>query len=230
MLATKSDKLKIHEIKLYCTDLKSQKEFYSGVLGFRILREDEDSFTLDCGQTQMTWILRRVEYYYHFAWLIPVGALEACMKFLKERNIVLLPFQDSEIIQFDEGRSCYFYDPNGNIAEFIERPVKDRTAAGDFSIGEVICLNEISLPNDDPQEMAEKLISEFGIEPINPGRFDKEFCWVGNWEGVFLSTIIGRNWLPTEKPGLVNDMEIRFSTKIGNHSIRIEDNKWERIA
>ena len=60
-----------------------------------------------------------------------------------------------------------FYDKDENIVEFIERPLVNYPKSNNFSIDQVIKLNEIGLPHIDPIKMANTLVEEFGIKDFN---------------------------------------------------------------
>ena len=147
------------------------------------------------------------------------------MDFLKKRNIQLLPFKGSEIIHFNSGRSIYFYDIDGNIAEFIERPTLPYAKGKDFSIERVIKVNEIGLPVKNTLKMANYIVDELGINPINKNEFSDAFCWAGDFNGVIIVVKEGRNWLPTNIPGTMNDFNIVYSEKGEEKNIGFKNNK-----
>ena len=146
------------------------------------------------------------------------------MEFLKKRDIALLAYQGSEIIHFNSGRSIYFFDKDGNIAEFIERPSLLYKKTKDFSIKNVIKINEIGLPIKDTIKMADYLSEDLGIAPINKDEFSDSFCWVGDFNGVIIVVKEGRNWLPTNIPGTANDFKISYSEKGIEKNIGFKNN------
>ncbi|WP_299216497.1 hypothetical protein [uncultured Aquimarina sp.] len=161
--------------------------------------------------------------------MIPTGSIEYAIDFLEELNIELLPYKGEKIIQFDSGCAIYFYDKDENIVEFIERPLANYPKSNNFSIDQVIKLNEIGLPHTDPIRMANTLVKEFGINPINKNSFRENFCWVGDHNGVIIVTKEGRNWLPTYKPGIVNDFTICYKDIEKEYYLSFENNKIKII-
>lgn len=148
---------------------------------------------------------------YHFAFLIPTGSLEASIQFIESKGIALLPFHGEKIIHFDTGRSIYFFDPDGNIAEFIERPLLDYPASHSFEIHNIICVNEIGLPVSDTLETSNDLMINHRILPLNPKTWNENFCWVGDHEGAVIVVKEGRHWMPTELPSVINDLELEYT-------------------
>ena len=205
----------IHSLTLESRDPQAQKEFYSDLLGFRSKSETQDLIQLETGSTDLAFRKSESDQFYHFAFMIPQVSLEECMEFVEGKGIELLPFQGHKVVHFDRGRAIYFLDPDGNIAEFIERPNAKRKKSGPFTIDEVVRLNEIGFPSLDTLAKADELIEKYGIEPIAKQRFDEEFCWVGDFEGVVLVPSLGRGWLPTGRKAVENSFEIEFQTAKG---------------
>ena len=196
--------MEIKSLRIYSQNFKEQLHFYKEVLGFKISSITE-SFKVLCKENELIFERSDDVFYYHFAFLIPTGSLRSAIEFLREKGIELLLHNGREIIDFKTGEAIYFYDKDENIVEFIERPDLDYPHKNTFSINDVIKLNEIGLPVDNPKEMAYNLITNYGIRPINKDAFTSEFCWVGDFNGVIIVTKKGRNWLPTNKPGMIND-------------------------
>lgn len=104
----------------------------------------------------------------------------------------------------------YFFDKDGNIAEFIERPRLGFESDDAFSINQILRINEIGLPVEKPLEYSKILIEKFNLTLSDLDNFGDFFCWTGDHEGVFIVVKKGRNWKPTQLPAEVNDFEIEF--------------------
>ncbi len=209
----------IHSLTLDSRDLAAQKDFYTERLGFKLISETQDSVRIKIGKTELTFQKSDSDQLYHFAFMIPTTSLEECIEFVEGLGVELLPFKGEKVIHFDRGRAIYFHDSDGNIAEFIERPNAIREKGGPFQISEVVRLNEIGLPSKDALRRADQLIQDYGIVPIAKQRFDDEFCWVGDFEGVILVPKLGRPWLPTGQPAVTNSFKIEFSTPKGRFMV-----------
>ena len=144
------------------------------------------------------------------------------MVFAESKGLNLLPYKGESIIHFDNGRAVYFYDADENIAEFIERPLVDYPSKRNFSIHDLIKINEIGIPSAKPLRQAQLLCEDYGIVPMDTERFDNEFCWVGDHEGVILSPIAGRNWLPTDRPCIPSPALVRYESEGKSYEYRSE--------
>jgi len=72
--------------------------------------------------------------------------------------------------------------------------------------------------------MTKILSSEFGINPITDAPFSDRFCWVGDYNGAIIVIKEGRNWLPTNKPSIVNDFSIKYVDQGENYFLTIVNN------
>ena len=118
-----------------------------------------------------------------------------------------------------------FFDKDGNIAEFIERPTLDYPTTNQFSIENVIKLNEIGLPVQEPIKTAHRIIEALTIQPIDIIAFKENFCWVGDFNGVVIVVKAGRHWLPTKIPSIINDFSLQFLDDKGNErQVKFENN------
>ncbi|GJM61058.1 VOC family protein [Persicobacter diffluens] len=219
--------MQIHRLKLFCSELPAQLSFYEH-MGFELRREGS-LMEMKAGWTQLIFQEQVGAPYYHFAFLIPRGRIQAALEFVKQKGIGLLPFEASEIIEFTNGRAIYFYDPAGNIVEFIERPGFAASVKGAFSLTEVLGVNEVGLPSEDPLALAQYLQTTFGIKPIAPESFRPNFCWVGDHQGVMICVKAGRNWLPTTKPSVVNDLELEWIDSGGRFLAKVRNGVFEEI-
>lgn len=203
--------MEIRELKIYSSRIDEQKEFYKNVLGFQCKRNSDTKLCLQTKEN--TLIIEKSEkcFYYHFAFLIPTGTVQNAINFLESRDIELLLLNKKKIIHFKTGKSIYFYDKDENTVEFIERPSLNYPSKETFSINDIIKLNEIGLPTLEPIKTANSLMKQFGIKPININDFSESFCWVGDFNGVIIVVKEGRNWLPTDKPGVVNDFSVHYT-------------------
>lgn len=216
--------MEIKFLKIFSKNIEAQKEFYKNILEFSYELES-NGFKIKTQENTLSFEKSEKEYYYHFAFLIPTGSIYKAIDFLENKNIFLLPYKGEKIIQFDSGRAIYFYDKDENIVEFIERPLVNYPKSNSFSIDQVIKLNEIGLPHINPIKMANTLINKFGINPINRNSFRENFCWVGDHNGVIIVTEEGRNWLPTDRPGITNDFTICYQENGIEYNISFENNE-----
>ncbi|MFT4758703.1 MAG: catechol-2,3-dioxygenase [Saprospiraceae bacterium] len=110
--------------------------------------ENSDSSSVQAGQTKLIHQQSRVDYTYHYCFLIPSNQLANSINWLKARlNIVEI--EPGRIVQRFESwnaDSVYFYDGSGNLAEFIVRYDLKNEGAGKFDLFNLLCVNEIGMP------------------------------------------------------------------------------------
>lgn len=221
--------MEILKLKLYTSKFREQIHFYRDILGFRTVTITDHGFSIQAGQTLLIFQKSSQNVYYHFAFLIPTHSIDDAIQFLTRRHIAILKYHNKNIIDFGTGRAVYFRDANENIVEFIERPCLKYTRTKDFSIDQVIKINEIGLPSEDTIEMSQKLIDSFNIQLINREDISEKFCWIGDHNGAFIVTKKGRSWLPTNSPGIINDFCIEFNDANQSNAICFKGNifaKW----
>lgn len=202
--------MEIKKLYLHSKNITKQLHFFKNVLGFNVEQIAEDEIILYSGLNQVHFKNSDADYIYHYAFLIPTGTLHSAIDFLEKKEIELLRYDGKKVIDFTTGQAIYFYDADGNIGEFIERPSLGISSDQPFSIDQVVRLNEIGLPVNNPLEMAKKLIKKYGIQPAEPQIMREDFCWVGDYNGVIIVPKTGRNWMPTTIPSTPNNFSIWY--------------------
>ncbi len=207
--------MKIIEVTLPSTNIDAQEKCFAEVLGFACERKSSTELSVLCGANLLKFVEARQQFYFHYCFLIPPGCVGSVASFLDERGFRPLLYDGQRIVDFGNGKAVYFRDADGNIAEFIERPSLGYPAQDTFLISDVIRLNEIGIPCDDPIALAKKLIQGFGIALVNDAVFRSDFVWCGDYEGVFLLPKAGRNWMPCDKACEKNSLAVKFETTKG---------------
>ena len=114
--------MKIKEILLFTNELPKQKFFYKNILGFDLLTETKNEFSLQVGWTILKFKYSPEPYKYHYCFLIPSNKLEEAIIWLKKR-LTIISTNDNPVHHFESwnAHASYFYDGAGNLAEFIVR-------------------------------------------------------------------------------------------------------------
>ena len=220
--------MEIRELSLFSNNIDKQEEFYKNVLGFHCLRKSDNLLEIRTKENKLIFEKTNKKLFYHFAFLIPTRSLESAISFMEEKHITLLQCEGKSIIRWSDtfsGSSFYFYDKDENIVEFVERPILNYQSSSDFSIDSIIKLNEIGLSVLNPKKMAEELMTKYGITPSNKNRINNQFCWTGDYNGVIIVVKKGRNWFPTERPGITNDFTIKYFDSGKEYKLKFEDSK-----
>ena len=201
----------IETVKLQTDDLHLLAQFYGERL--ELPTHSAERLVIVAGATQM--IFQQVEGFngrYHFAFNIPENRLDACLAFLAEREIPLIADAGGATV-FDFGswdsHSVYFYDPAGNIVEFIARHELPNSAPdqGSFSPDEILNVSEVGLACHDVLAFAEQVKAVGGIGEYCDA--SPAFMPLGDANGLFILVPLGRIWFPdTNVPAEIHPVEV----------------------
>jgi catechol 2,3-dioxygenase-like lactoylglutathione lyase family enzyme len=194
--------MKITALTLYTNKHAEQKDFYSKTLGFAVLSEDVNEFTIQVGDSKLTFRHSDEDFKYHYCFLIPSNLLNEGAEWLKQR-LDPIKIEDDRIIQPLESwnaSSVYFYDGAGNLAEFIVRYDLENEDSGLFDVSKILCVNEIGMPSGNIQELNSQLEREIH-SPFWKGNCER-FGTNGSQDGLFLlvNNELKKNWFPTDVP------------------------------
>lgn len=129
--------------------------------------------------------------------------IERVAEWLADRTSILT-VEGDRIVEFPsiKAHSVYFTDPAGNILEFI----CPFGATGRYDSTTIAGICEVGLPAHDPPTVADELIEEFGTPAWRS--IDKTFTRVGDINGRFLVTSVGRDWFPTDQPAIISPLSV----------------------
>jgi catechol 2,3-dioxygenase-like lactoylglutathione lyase family enzyme len=218
--------MEIKTVVLFTKNVVQMKKFYSDVLGFSLLNEDKNSFRIAIGTSELEFSSKEVEGspYYHFAFNIPANKFNEAKVWTRER-VSLLDEDGEDEVNFVHlpAHAFYFYDPAGNIVEFISRQSVSEDSTEPFSIKSILNISEISLTVDDAISAGEKLTVIGVNERDNNAIGSKMLNFMGEREnGVFiLLTQPGRKWFFSDKIAAIYPLEI---TLTDNNKIVINSN------
>jgi len=191
--------MKIKQLRLYTDKLVEEKQFYLNILGFTILEQTSNYFTVRIGYSELTFIRTNQRHIYHYCFLIPSNKLNEAIQWAENR-VSIITIEDGRRIQHFESwnaESFYFYDASGNIVEFIVRYGLNNYSFEPFSIDSVLCVNEIGLPTVDISKLNNKLETRLGTK-FWKGNFES-FGTNGSENGLFLmpNYHLKDTWFPT---------------------------------
>jgi hypothetical protein len=197
--------------------LERMKAFYHQTLGLRVLEAQPDRLTIGADQTRLTFVMAGPDGgnpFYHFAFNIPENKIRAAHTWQKERTELLPipaglrdPRYPDDIVNYSHwnAHSLFFYDPGGNVVEYIARHDLDNGAAGPFGSEDLLYASEIGLIVDDVPAAASKLKEIAGVDQYGGG--SDQFTALGDERGLLLVMKRGRilNFHPsgTEKAAQV---------------------------
>lgn len=206
----------IHELKLLTGRLAEQKEFYTRTLGLPLVDEQNGLVAIQVGTTKLIFVQAQVgsEPYYHFAFNITENKLLQAKAWLAERSIDLSRDDpDNWYSKSWNSNALYFYDPAGNIVEFIARHTLANAQDGPFTQQDILCVSEIGLVPENVATAVTLLQEKVGVE-VYKGSISEEFAALGDEHGLFILSKRGRIWLASDKSSQVYPVDV--SIRSGN--------------
>ncbi|MEH7236668.1 VOC family protein [Bacillus sp. JJ1562] len=205
--------MEIKLLILHSDQINEMKKFYVDLFGFPLIKEDKNSFRIAVGSSELEFTSENVigNPFYHFAFNIPSNQFTEAKTWVKER--VQLNVEDGEdeaYFSFFSAYALYFYDPAGNIVEFISRKSSEE-GTEPFSIESVLNISEIGLTVDDAIRAGNRLI-DIGIhERDNEPLSQASLNFMGEKsKGIFIIlNQPGRRWIFSDKDSAVYPIEIR---------------------
>lgn len=212
---SKNEIMKITRLELPTNNLAALKAFYATKLGLHMVSSSANSVAFDVGWTKL--VLRQTEARStpcHFALNVPLYTLEQYQLWFD------VPYIDTRstgerITNFPnwKARASYFYDPDGNVVEFIER-----TDAGYVeSVGGYFqCISEIGLATDNVKVTTDWLLAQHNLPQFTKSSPQSDFNAVGDDYGLLILAQRGRSWLFTDVPAMSGDWTIEFCNRQGD--------------
>jgi catechol-2,3-dioxygenase len=180
----------------------TMQEFYHQRLGLPVLEASNERLTIAAGQTTLTFHSQpeaTPRPFYHFAFNIPENKVRAAWAWQKERS-PLLPIpprlRDSrfpdDVVNYAHwnAHSIFFFDPAGNVVEYIARHDLPNAVDGDFTSNDILYASEIAFVTDDVSALSGRIQEIAGIEPYRGG--NEDFMALGDEHGLLLVMRRGR--------------------------------------
>lgn len=202
--------MKIKQVHLHTSCLANLEKFYVQKLGFEKVNEDLNSFTIQTGKSQLCFSSSVENAFYHFAFNIPENQLEMAIKYLKNKQIELLKYNDKEVLDFPNwnAHAIYFFDVAGNIVEFIARHDLNNFSNIVFDTSCITEISEVGFPVPSIQTFYEKIQKNWDIPVYSHASNLETFCAIGNPEGLFIIVSLEKQWLPTTKACAIFPIEV----------------------
>ncbi len=208
--------------------LDDMRMFYKSVLSLPLVGEDDASLTFQAGRTKMTFRSDPTggSPFYHFAFNIPENKLERAMEWLTGRAELLRGRRGNTIVHFTwlDAHSVFFYDPAGNLLEFIAHHPLKNGRPGKFDVEDILYTSEIGLVTNDVLSLSAELDTRLGLTnyaALHGLSVSDVFQPIGDPYGFFIVVKNRRIWLMTDDPAALYPVtaEIRGQTR-GNLSLQ----------
>lgn len=184
--------------------LAELKKFYSSIIGLPLVSDQTDRFTIKAGETTITFIKtneKEAAPFYHFAFNIPENKILNAREWQLKRTALsgtpsqlIDPAYPKDIRHFQHwnAHSVFFWDPAGNLVEYIARHDLKNGAEGEFSSKDLLCASEIAFIVNDTEMIADEIRSSFNLNQYRGG--DENFRAIGDENGLLLVIKKGRVW------------------------------------
>jgi hypothetical protein len=195
--------------------LGTMKAFYGKTLDLRILEEASDRFTVEAGETQLTFIDGNnpdpgTPPFYHFAFNIPENKIRQALEWQQARTPILAIPEQRRASAYpphvlddrpSNAHSIFFNDPAGNLVEYIARHDLKNGDSAPFGWADLLYVSEIGLIVDDVVGAAGKLADGARLTPFKGGTGD--VAALGDEYGLILLMKRGRrfDFASTPQPG-----------------------------
>jgi catechol-2,3-dioxygenase len=190
--------MKIQSLTLPSSNIDSMREFYSKVLGLKLVEQDGQSFTLQAGSTRLTFSGTKdgKASKHHLAFNIPPNLFQEAKAWLAARTVLVRGKEGQVEFDFSNWNALgmYFIDPDGNIGELIARDMLPPVETAGFSAEHILSVSEIGIPVADVPGTVALLRQSAGLQPY---RGETEtFAAVGDENGLLIVVQQGREWYP----------------------------------
>lgn len=210
--------MRIHSLKLLTNTLELLQQFYSECIGLPLLERSNESFTVLAGQSNLTF--QQTEKadetpFYHFAFDIPSNKINEAIIWLTSKNISLNLLPNNSSTVFSESwnsTSLYFYDPAGNIVEFIARHSLQNEVLSSFTSNNILNISEIGLVVLDVTSTKDMMNSHLKLDAYKDS--NASFAAVGDEQGLFILSSYKRIWLGSEKQAQIFKTEVTIEGDI----------------
>ncbi|MGH7493957.1 MAG: VOC family protein [bacterium] len=194
---------------LTAAPLAKMKSFYLDLLGLPVLEEKAGEFTFAGGQTAVTFaqaLPGHGEPFYHVAFNIPENKILSAHDWQKPRSSLDRinanlrdPQFPEDVVHFRHwnAHSIFFWDPAGNLIEYIARHDLENSAAGAFTAKDILYASEIAFISEEVTNTAAEMRKALELGQYRGG--DDRFRALGDEQGLLLVIIRGRRWGYEEK-------------------------------
>ncbi len=189
----------IKEVILNTDKPEELKKFYETIIELPVIQKSDNSFSVQTLDSILTFEKntgsKNENPFYHFAFNIPNNRFAEAKAWISERaDLIKSDGEDEFDFESWNARALYFYDPAGNILEFIARYDLDNSSAENFTSRSILSVSEIGMPVPDVEIFYNEISKEFKL-PLFSGD-SKTFCALGDDNGLMIVVPEKRIWYP----------------------------------
>ncbi len=190
--------MKIENLILQTNHLTEMVEFYTSVLELKQIGSLTASVVLQAGYTRLQFCQAQtgINPLYHFAFNIPPNLYAQAKVWLEERFDLVKGKQGQ--VEFDfsnwDAHGLYFYDPVGNILEFIARDMLPPAKEKFFTSSHILSVSEVGIVVEDVLTTITQIEQVTGLQPYREQT--DTFTAMGDEHGLLIVVEKLREWYP----------------------------------
>ena len=181
--------------------LPAMADFYGRQLGLRLSHPDARTLAVEAGGTRLRFTHQpsAPRPFYHFAFNIPENKIGLACEWQRKRSALLPipialrdPALPPEVVHYRHwnAHSVFFFDPAGNVVEYIARHDLRNPAPGAFESSDILYASEIAFVVDDVERAVPVLAGLSGLSAY--GAPSDAFAALGDERGLLLIMKRGR--------------------------------------
>jgi catechol-2,3-dioxygenase len=189
----------INEVILNTGKSNELKNFYGKIMELPVSITGENTISIQTINSTLTFTEANDNNYkdafYHFAFNIPSNKFKEAKEWISERTDLIESEGENEFdFESWNARAMYFYDPAGNILEFIARKNLNNSSNEKFSSKSILSISEIGMPVYDVEKYYTEINTKLNI-PLFSGD-KKSFAAIGDDNGLMIVVPEKRIWYP----------------------------------
>jgi catechol-2,3-dioxygenase len=173
---------------------------------------DSQSFTIALEGTLLTFSkASQGKPFYHFAFNIAENKIDEALQWVQHKGIVPIEWHGIVVHDFKNwnAHSFYFFDPAGNIVEFIARhDLKETARTEPFHAAHILSVSEIGWVLDDVSAAVQDMQDKLQLPLYYTESGSQNFAAMGDPHGLFILVKKGRAWFPTRRPACIFPMQV----------------------
>ena len=194
----------VHLDLITTTPVAELKKFYNILLELPLVADEPGRISIRAGETTINFTRvndKETTPFYHFAFNIPENKILQAREWqLKRTELSATPShmvdpgypEDVRHFRNWNAHSVFFWDPAGNLVEYIARHDLKNSSHGIFSSKDLLCASEIALIVQNTETVADEIKSSFNLKQYRGG--DEQFRAIGDENGLLLVIRKGRIW------------------------------------
>jgi catechol-2,3-dioxygenase len=190
--------------------LKEMEDYYGKTLGLKVINA-KNQLTVFAGKTTIIFEETKeenAEPWYHIAFNIPENKLwkarawqlkKGPLKIREPGPNVDAKYPDVIFYPKWDAHSVFFWDPAGNLLEYIARHTLSNAAEGEFTSEDILYVSEVCFMSDDLKATAAEMKSKLDLKDYLHS--NDHFHPIGDEYGLLINFPIGRSWRSNNNGG-----------------------------